>query len=119
MFEHCTYFRTIQRKVIEDLLSGQISRADLVRKYNLPYGATINRWLKKYQEEQVELLSSQPMEISQDNTDVNNEKSAKGIEEELRLAKAKIATLETMIDIAEEQFNIEIRKKSGTQSSSE
>ena len=90
-----------------------------MRKYNLPYGATINRWLKKYQEEQVELLSSHPMEISQGNSGVNNEKSAKGIEDELRLAKAKIATLETMIDIAEEQFNIEIRKKSGTKQSSE
>jgi hypothetical protein len=47
------------------------------------------------------------------------EKPDTALQEELRLAKAKIFTLETMIDLAEEQFNIEIRKKSGTKPSIE
>lgn len=113
------YELSFKRKVCQELLSGQITITDLARQYNISGAGTIMRWVKWFQQEQEELLSSQPMEISQDNTDPNIEKSAKEIEAELRLAKAKIATLETMIDIAEQQFNIEIRKKSGTKPSSE
>ena len=77
------------------------------------------RWIKWFEKEQDELLSSQQMENSQSNADPQAEKSGKDVEAELQRAKAKIATLETMIDIAEKQFNIEIRKKSGTKPSSE
>lgn len=115
------YEFSFKRKVCEELLQGQITIPELNRKYNLSSGGTVYRWLKWYQEEQKELVSLQPMENSQSISTPNSniEKSDKNIEEELRLAKAKIATLETMIDIAEEQFNIEIRKKSGTKQSSE
>ena len=114
------YDLPLRRKVCEELLSGKITIGEIGRKYNIPGAATIMRWLKRFQEEQAELLSSQPMENSQvSTTDNSNEKSTKEIEAELRLAKAKIATLETMIDIAEDQFKIEIRKKSGTKPSSE
>ena len=77
------------------------------------------RWLKWYQEEQKDLLSSLPMESSQEKPDNSIEKSAQDLQKELEQAKAKIATLETMIDVAEEQFKIEIRKKSGTKPSFE
>jgi transposase-like protein len=113
------YELSFKRKVCQELLSGQITITDLARQYNISGAGTIMRWVKWFQQEQEELLSSQPMEISQENNDPNIEKSAKEMEVELRLAKAKIATLETMIDIAEQQFNIEIRKKSGTKPSSE
>lgn len=115
------YEFAFKRKICEELLSGQITIGDLARKYNISGAGTIIRWVKWYQEEQKELVSLRPMENSQSINTQNStiEKSDKKIEEELRLAKAKIATLETMIDIAEEQFNIEIRKKSGTKQSSE
>ena len=35
------------------------------------------------------------------------------LEKELHLAKLKAEMLETIIDLAEEQFNLDIRKKSG------
>ena len=38
----------------------------------------------------------------------------KELEAALEVAKLKIVGLETLIDVAEEQLNIEIRKKSGT-----
>ena len=41
------------------------------------------------------------------------------LREELKFAKIKALTLETMIDIADEEFNIQIRKKSGTKPSVE
>ena len=44
-----------KRKVCEELLQGQITMPELARKYNLANGGTIYRWLKWYQEEQIEL----------------------------------------------------------------
>ncbi len=113
------YELSFKRKVCQELLSGQIAIGDLARQYNISGAGTIMRWVKWFQQEQEELLSSQSMEISQSYNDPNIEKPAPEIEAELRLAKVKIATLETMIDLAEKQFNIEIRKKSGTKPSSE
>jgi transposase len=113
------YDLSLKRKVCEELLSGQITLGELARKYNIPGAGTIMRWVKWFQKEQEELLFSPPMEKSQNNNDPATENTDKGLEAELRLAKAKIATLETMIDIAEDHFKIEIRKKSGTKPSSE
>lgn len=76
------------------------------------------RWVKWYQKEQSELLSSQSMSNPPENIS-NEEQDKAALQKELELAKAKIATLETMIDIAEEHFKIEIRKKSGTKPSVE
>jgi len=113
------YELSLKRKICEELLSGQITSADLARKYNIPGAGTIMRWLKWFQKEQTELLSSQVMNGEPSNIPLESEKPNADLQEELRLAKAKIFTLETMIDIAEEQFNIEIRKKSGTKPSIE
>ena len=113
------YDFSFKRKICEELLSGQITVGDIARKYNIPGAGTVMRWIKWFEKEQDELLSSQQMENSQSNADPQAEKSGKDVEAELQRAKAKIATLETMIDIAEKQFNIEIRKKSGTKPSSE
>jgi hypothetical protein len=44
-------------------------------------------------------------------------KQLRELEEQLRLAKLEVEDLETMIDIAGEQFKIEIRNQSGAKSS--
>lgn len=108
---------SLMRKVCEELLTGQITVSEITRKYNLGKNSA-SRWLRKYQNEQAELVNSLSMAHEPGQVD-SSEKDKKELEKELALAKAKIATLETMIDIAEEQFNIEIRKKSGTKPSLE
>lgn len=112
------YEFSFKRKICAELLQGQLTVPELVRKYNLSSGGTIYRWLKWYQAEQSELVSLQTMSNQPENT-LNEEQDKTALQKELELAKAKIATLETMIDIAEEQFKIEIRKKSGTKPSVE
>jgi transposase len=110
------YDPAFKRKVCEELLSGQITRVDLARKYNIPGAGTIMRWLRRYQEEQQSLYSGSMQNAEEPQ---NPDKSPQELQDELKLAKVKIATLETMIDIAEQNFNIEIRKKSGTKPSIE
>lgn len=114
------YDLSFKRKVCEELISGKYTRGEINQKYQIPGQGTISRWLKWYLAEQ-ENLSLVSMEHLQKNNQQSEEeeKSLKELQAELKAAKAKITTLETMIDIAEEQFNIEIRKKSGTKPSSE
>jgi hypothetical protein len=49
--------------------------------------------------------------------ELNLEERIKQLESDLRMSKLKVEALETMIDIAEDQLKIDIRKKSGTQQS--
>ena len=112
------YDTAVRRKIVEELLSGTILVSQLQKKYNVGGCGTIMRWVKEFQEEDQNLLSSN-VENPKEKSNSSSEKPSKDLETELKLAKAKIAALETMIDIAEEQFKIEIRKKSGTKPSSE
>jgi transposase-like protein len=113
------YELAFKRKVCEELLSGQISIGDIARKYNIPGAGTIMRWVRWFQKEQEYLISLQNMNDSPTHSEHNTNKSDQDLSTEIQTAKIKIATLETMIDIAEKQFNIDIRKKSGTKPSIE
>lgn len=115
-FKHEATFR---RKICEELQAGHITLGEVAKKYNVPR-CNIYRWIAWYENEQKELLSSGKMNSELPKISRELEKPDTNLlEEELRLAQVKITTLEAMIDIAEEQFKIEIRKKSGTKPSLE
>jgi hypothetical protein len=76
-------------------------RFDIIYKY----------WQEKYSEDIVLTL---PLMSAKDRT--NNEeleKRVKDLEKQLELAQMKIVALSTVIDIAEKDYKLEIRKKSG------
>jgi transposase len=113
------YEFSLKRKVCEELLGGSITIRELARKYNIPGAGTIMRWVNWYQQEQAELtklpsMSTEPIKSETDSLPSNSSEEYRKLQEELKLAKLKVTALETMIDIAEDQFNIEIRKKPGT-----
>lgn len=110
---------TTRRKIVKELLSGTILVSHLQKKYNIGGCGTIMRWVKEFENEDQNLLSSGMEEPQDKNSEANKDKIFQDLEAELKLAKLKIIALETMIDVAEEQLNIEIRKKSGTKPSSE
>lgn len=117
------YEFSFKRKVCQELLDGQLTASELRKKYNIGAVGTITKWLTWYQNEEKELVNLQPMEISSSKSDsalqTSDDKALKELQAELRLAQLKVVGLETMIDIAEKQFNIDIRKKSGTKPSNE
>ena len=81
------------------------------------------RWVKWYQADQSDMvklaaMTTDPVPAENDGDQYSPEAFNK-LREELKLAKIKALTLETMIDIADQEFNIQIRKKSGTKPSVE
>jgi transposase-like protein len=98
--------------------------SEIVSKYHISSAVVLYGWLDKYLNEKV-CVSLQP---ETDNETDMSRKSKQQLEEELKAMKAELRRLQealeleklrsraydTMIDVAEANFNIPIRKKAGT-----
>ena len=99
-----------QREVARAIEEGRMTIKEAQAAHNIAYPDTVRRWVRMLKEENSHLALTQqsPPEMPLLFDTENGNKQ----ETELAEAKLKIAALETMIDLAEEQFKISIRKKS-------
>ena len=99
-----------QRQVASAVVEGRMSVKEAQAAYHIASGSTVRRWVRVYKQQNRELAalhqSSLQMPTSTDTTTHQQDK-------ELQQARLKIAALEAMIDVAEQHFNISIRKKPG------
>jgi transposase len=107
------YETSFRRWLVVEIESGRMSWQEARSRFKLPYhfDALYKHWQKKYSEDIVLTL---PLMSAKDRT--NNEeleKRVKDLEKQLELAQMKIVALNTVIDIAEKDYKLEIRKKSG------
>ena len=103
-----------KHKIIAEYLLGGTSTRKLAIKYG--YGhVTISRWImahEKYADKKGLKFSKAILEAEGlVPTDVRE------LQEALRLSQLKVELLEAMIDISDEQFGTDIRKKAGTRQS--
>jgi transposase len=114
------YGTSLRRKICEELLEGLVTVTEVSKRYNnKPSSTTIMRWVEQYQKEQEGLVILQEMGIGKIKGQYHNQQEESpgeiaSLRKELELAKLRATVLETMIDVAEEEFKIEIRKKFGT-----
>ena len=115
------YPNDFKRKIALEYLSGRFSYAVAAEEYGLKDKAAVRefvRWYRRNNElsEVNESISmSKKSKSALDPQPPDMEKRIKELEEQLRLSKLKVELLETMIDIAEDELHIDIRKKSGSQ----
>lgn len=108
-----------KRSVVRQVEQGIVTPYAARKMYGLS-GTTLNRWLKASLKENVELAVYDPFEMKDtpavrpDAADTEKEALKKALEE----AQLKISALNTLIDVAEDQFKIKIRKKAGARQSS-
>lgn len=102
-----------KRIAVIKMTSGLMTRREVAEKYNVDM-STVSQWKKQYScgeqtinKEELMPETARPSKEIQANSD-------KSVERQLKELHLKVYALETMIDIAEKEFNIEIRKKSGT-----
>ncbi|TYA57226.1 hypothetical protein [Formosa maritima] len=80
--------------------------------YNIKTKKTIRDWILRFKEEKVDFYAKiQPQMAKQKSPD------KQALEKALQEAELKIKALNTLIDVAEEQLKIDIRKKSGAKQS--
>ena len=97
-----------RRDIVKQILAEKITKQQAAALCKVSK-KTITTWLRLVKKEDAELLSSNTTDMPIDIVAC----SQIDIHKELNDARLKIKALDTMIDIAEQQFKIPIRKKSG------
>lgn len=104
-----------KRKIIGQIERGQLTKNEVQKLYNIKSVSTINEWIRQSKvekciltdENQVDMGSVKKINPQNAELEINTSKA-------LEDARLKIEALNTMIDLAEQEFKINIRKKSGT-----
>ena len=107
------YETSFRRWLVAEIESGRMSWQDARSRFNLPYrfDSLYKFWQEKYSDDIVLTL---PLMSAKDRTNNQElEKRIKELEKQLELSQMKIVALNTVIDIAEKDYKLEIRKKSG------
>lgn len=106
-------------KVVQDYLGTDISREELKKKYGLPGNGYIDRWMLKFGlskpgEEQISIYKAMSKETAKTDKEKELQLRVDQLEKDLGMERLRTRALDKMIDIAERELNIPIRKKSGT-----
>lgn len=105
----------LKLEIIKKYLSTDMSIQELREEYCIGGGSTIHRWMQKMQitepeYKKIEAMKSVKKEINNPK-ESEQEKRIKELEEQLSKEQMKTDFLNTMIDIAERELKINIRKK--------
>jgi len=111
------YSESFKIHVVSEVESGKLSKCAANRKYGILGHSTILKWCRKYghfdnnkhkiQKRTLKTMNSEDYEILRLKNEIESLKT------ELEDSRLKNVVLETMVDIAEKEFDIPIRKKYG------
>ena len=106
--------------IVSDYIQGLMSSKEIVQKYGLSSRQVLLSWVDKFAKDE-DLVSLPAKQTSDDMANQSLEDRLKELEAEnkrlqraLELEKLRSKAYNTMIDVAEQTFNIPVRKKSGT-----
>ena len=103
----------IKLLVVQEYLGGGITQNELMIKYNFRGKNCINNWIRKFGVDYSTKKQPVVKNSKQAKSDNSLELKFKKLEEELKREQLKNMALDTMIDIAERELKIDIRKKRG------
>jgi transposase-like protein len=108
------YSEEFKLKVVHEVLRGEISKEGCRKKYGIKGHSTVLKWIRKFG------LSTEPKIMGQKKKKANTadlQAEIRLLKKELSYEKLKSEGLSEMIEIAEEELKISIRKKSGAKQS--
>jgi transposase len=109
-----TYSDSLKREVVREFQLGNISKEEARRKYDIKGHSALLKWIRKFDGS---LLDNRKiMDYKKADKD-ELVKRIKELERQLEEEQMRSFGLSKMIDIAEDQLNISIRKKSVTKQS--
>lgn len=109
------YKASEKRSVLRAIEAGLTVSEARVR-YGVRSTGSIVSWMKEAKSKNVELRATNPEAMAKKDQSLT-EQQVKELQQALAEAEFKIKALDTLIDIAEEQLKINIRKKSGARQS--
>ena len=123
------YPNDLKRKIAKEYLSGQASYSILAEENGLRNKGVVKEFVKWYKRQLSKETSKIPTteKMTSEDTDESPEEATADItalrttilalREQLSNSELRVEMLETMIDVAESELSIDIRKKSGTNQS--
>jgi len=112
-----------KRSIVRAIEEGRMTIYEARLAYRVNSTVTITKWLKEAKRENAELVASNStiMANKEENQqpDPDSKKALAEALKKLEESELKVKALNTLIDVAEEQFKIAIRKKAGAKQSSE
>lgn len=111
-----SYTNLQKRTIVTAIEQGRLTIKEAKTAYNIKSEKSIRDWILQYKSEKVEICIENTSPMAKDKSSSKDlEKEA--LQKALQEAELKIKALNTLIDIAEEQLKIDIRKKSGAKQS--
>jgi transposase len=126
------YTERYKQQVVSEVLSGQISKAEVSRKYGINGRRTVHRWCQKYGGDlyregryidlplellpKDEVMSREKTEPLPDDPKLLKEQIAQ-LKTQLRASELKREAFERAIEIAKRELGIDVLKKSGAKQS--
>jgi len=107
------YETSFRRWLVQEIESQRMSWQEARTRFDLPYHfeRRYKEWQLKYSQE---IILSLPLMTAKDRLDIKTlEARNKELEKQLELAQMRLTAVNTMVDIAEKEYKLEIRKKSG------
>ena len=105
------YSDEFKKSVVKEVLAGHICKEEARTRYGIKGSSAVLNWIRKFEsKENYKMKNEQPIQ-KQDITQLEAEN--KRLREELDLERLRVLSLNVMIDLAEDQFKLPIRKKSG------
>jgi transposase len=103
-----------KRKIIAEVNQGRLTVREAQVKYNMKSVKTIHNILYQWRQENLNFYPSTELGMAKPKRKyLSNTTSAQPLQRAFEEAQLKIEALNTMIDVAEEQLKIDIRKKFG------
>lgn len=113
------YSLSFKLQVVREVESGELSQCGAQRKYGIQGNATVLTWLRKYGTFDWENQTPTQMPKTPEQKLLELEQKVKLLEKQKRFLEhqveqsdRKVILFDMMIDLAEKEFNIPIRKKS-------
>jgi len=108
----------VKLQVLNEYLTTDVSQRELMQKFNIWGNNTIKKWMRKFgmtapDQEQIIIHSVMVKETEKSAKEKELEARIKQLEKELEYEKLRVRALDTLINIAERDLKIPIRKKPG------
>ena len=108
----------LKLRVVQEYLSTDVSGKELMQRYSIKGHNCINNWIRKFgletpSDQEIELQSAMAKQKEKTPYEQELESRVSKLEQQLEKEQLRTLALDTLIDIAERDLKIPIRKKSG------
>lgn len=112
-----TYNEAFKRRVVSEVLSGSITKEEARIRYGIGGNSTILDWMRKFAGVKMRSAGVDPLPMLQamkaEESKEELKDKIKQLEAKLKHAELKGRAYEIMVEIAKDQYNLDLEKKFG------